>query len=326
MSWTEDALTLWGGIRADRFDGEKSRRVGLADGAVFSLDRGQWEALPASPLAPRTGHVAWQIEEGLMIWGGYDPVYGPARAFQVHMDGAVLDREHRTWRAIGSWPLAQRHDPHRAIAGQRLHVWGGSRRGPGPSRFISMRFADDSQEGLRSGPQEVSMVVSGGDTLGGEHIDDELQGAAYDRVDESWEQFRTPAALHHSGWAWGSGGWLAMLSSTGTLQAFEPTGGISAAPLRLPEQLPWGTCVQAGPTGAVVVLPGRQDAYWCDLDGQAARFRPLALPELRWQPGLGTDGKSVLLWGGHDGSVGGEPCRADGWLIPIPDLPHQRHA
>ena len=77
--WTGRYLLVWGG-RMDRAGEWTTPSRGVAYDPV----RNTWTALPRSPLAGRTGHVAVWTGSQMLIWGGY-----PVRANAKAGDGAA---------------------------------------------------------------------------------------------------------------------------------------------------------------------------------------------------------------------------------------------
>lgn len=64
--WSAGELLVWGGVA--RPGGRECPTE--IEGAAYDPAAGRWRCLPESPLAPRSGHAAVALDDGMLIWGG----------------------------------------------------------------------------------------------------------------------------------------------------------------------------------------------------------------------------------------------------------------
>jgi hypothetical protein len=114
--WTGQQMVVWGGASG------RDRDHAYADGAAYDPSSGQWQVLPAGPLAPRSNMAYVWTGSQLFIWGGYEWVNGQR---QVSGDGALYDPSTGTWRQVATSPLAARANAITLWTGAQVVVIGG---------------------------------------------------------------------------------------------------------------------------------------------------------------------------------------------------------
>lgn len=86
-----DHISVVGG-----FEGNRESGVTLFDGATYSLVDDQWQLIADLPIAPRWGHAASPVSDGMFVWGGSSQAEGGPDL----LDGAIYSHSNNRWKTI----------------------------------------------------------------------------------------------------------------------------------------------------------------------------------------------------------------------------------
>ena len=89
----------------------------LSDGAIYDLEKREWEKLPESPLKGRFMHSATVCDSKMIIWGG--------ASTSLHSDGAMFDFEKKEWEKLPKSPISGRYWFSMVPLTLNVVVWGG---------------------------------------------------------------------------------------------------------------------------------------------------------------------------------------------------------
>lgn len=109
VAMAEKKLILWGGSYLGNF---------YDDGAIYNIEKTEWEKMEKSPLDARDGHLSVILGNKLIIWGGHGKGV-------FYKDGAIYDLEKKSWEIMTISPLEERENPIVKIHGKKLIIWGG---------------------------------------------------------------------------------------------------------------------------------------------------------------------------------------------------------
>jgi hypothetical protein len=109
--WTGEEVIVWGG------EAGSDQISTFADGAAFDPAADTWRVIAASPLSPRTSHVAAWTGDEMLVVGGF-----------AKRDAAAYDPTTDTWRSIQDLPVPlespNRYESAGSVwTGQELIIW-----------------------------------------------------------------------------------------------------------------------------------------------------------------------------------------------------------
>lgn len=309
LVWNRDRLFVWGGF----VDWEPLDPAGeppvFADGAEYQPRSRTWRPLPASPLAPRANHVAFEVRDGFAVWGGDEMYWRPKRRPRAFSDGARYDSRLNTWTPLAPCPLPLRHFRRSLWTGQHLLVWNGSK---APEESTGRRPAED---GLADVPVKSRPDVALGDP----------GVAAYEPEDDRWTILPAPPqAAERSRSVWIEGRMI-LLGLDGSTTIWDVFSGASEAAPRSPihpDALAQPTSSLDRLADAAIALVPEQD------DGRAVLHAWLyGPPGARWLDGglapiaprfdavIAAGPNHLFVWGGVEpGSRSGDPL-VDGFVL-----------
>jgi ankyrin repeat protein/N-acetylneuraminic acid mutarotase len=115
--------TIWTGTDMIEFGGE-GMGTSFGDGALYSLAKDTWAALPQKgEPSSRSGHAMVWTGKEMIVWGGFGGVWGNDT---IHDDGARYNPSSDTWK-----PMATKNAPSARLdfpavwTGREMLLWGG---------------------------------------------------------------------------------------------------------------------------------------------------------------------------------------------------------
>ncbi|HET9770067.1 MAG TPA: hypothetical protein VFS16_04195, partial [Acidimicrobiia bacterium] len=100
IAWAGDRLVVWGGATIPSLDDPDAETVMHNDGAAWVAAGGDWVALPAAPITPRSAAESVWTGTRLVVTGGYNIGEEDDRR-----DGAAFDPLSGTWSPIAARPV-----------------------------------------------------------------------------------------------------------------------------------------------------------------------------------------------------------------------------
>ncbi len=116
--WTGREAIVWGGDGP----GPTPRGTLFADGAAYDPLTGRWQRLPPAPLTPRIGADAVWTGTEMLIWGGFDALYGASARLR---DGAAYNPTTHRWRRLPPAPLPAGTGEVSVWTGRQFLLWVG---------------------------------------------------------------------------------------------------------------------------------------------------------------------------------------------------------
>lgn len=200
-------------------------------GTASSLAAAQWSALPAAPIAPRSGQAAVWTGKDLLVWGGSASGGVGYPSPQSFADGAAYDPTAATWQPLPPAPLRGRGNVAAVWAGSEALFWGGS---------------------SATGPGGMTQVVD--------------DGAAYDPTTRAWQPLPpsplTPRSNATAIWTGHEAVLFGGRSANGVTLLDGATYNPTARRWGLLPTLPVLHFRNGSPVGATAVWTGRELAVW----------------------------------------------------------------